>query len=270
MQDPQDLSPPATSTPHPTVRVMVLAWAAAAAQTPMAAWAWLSCLALGLVTHRIAPRGAASLSSTHPPPLSPSRAPRDTPNPRPPVARRRTDAAGAAAKPSLPVLAAHRDTLTGLSTLQALQDDGTAWADDLHARGLSLCVLHVGLDGLEPLIQRYGRDAGDQLLRQVAKRLRHLAREEDRVMRFEGDEFVLLLACPNAECISFTRTMSARIKAELQRPLAYRTLSNLRIGCRVGSGIWPLHGHTLSAVLEHAAEMLASIRPRQAEPLDAT
>jgi diguanylate cyclase (GGDEF)-like protein len=261
----QDLHKPASSNQPPTMRVMVLAWAVAAAQTPIAAWTWLSCLALGLVTHRLGPRSAAPSA----PPPAAHRALRDISTPRPPAARRRTDAAGPTAKPNLPVLAAHRDTLTGLSTLQQLRDDGTAWSDDLQARGLSLCVLHVGLDGLDAVIERYGRDAGDQLLRQVAKRLRQLAREEDRVMRFEGDEFVLLLASPHAECISFTRAMSARIKAELQRPLAYRTLSNLRIGCRVGSGIWPLHGHTLAAVLEHAAEMLASIRPRQAEPLDA-
>lgn len=255
---PVDKTP--TSDQHPTMRVMVRAWAVAAAQTPIAAWAWLSCLALGLVTHRFGLRGAS--------PLPPGPALRRIATPRQPPVRRRADAAGDAPKPGLPVPATHRDTLTGLATLQQLHDDGTTWSDDLQARGLSLCVLHVGVDGLAPLVARYGRDAGDQLLRQVAKRLRQLAREEDRVMRFEGDEFLLLLACPNAECISFTRTMSARIKSELQRPFAYRTLSNLRIGYRVGSGIWPLHG-TLPDVLEHAAEMLGSVLPRQAAPLDA-
>lgn len=255
-----DLDSTATPNERPAMRVMVLAWAIAAAQTPVAAWAWLSCLALGLVAHRFSPRTGS--------PLPASLALRDLPTPQRPPARRRTDGIGPAPKPAMPVLAAHRDTLTGLATLEQLHDEGPAWAHDLQSRGLSLCVLHVGLDGLAPVVERYGRDAGDQLLRQVAKRLRQLARDEDRVMRFEGDEFLLVLACPNAECLSFTRTMSARIKAELQRPLSYRTLSNLRIGCRVGSGVWPLHGHTLEAVLRHAADMLASIRPRLAEPLE--
>lgn len=256
-----DLDNPATPNEPPAMRVMVLAWALAAAQTPIAAWAWLSCLALGLVAHRFGPRAETTLPA--------HLALGDLPPPKRTPARRRTDVAGRIAKPPVPVLIAHRDTLTGLATLEQLRDEGPAWSQDLQARGLSLCVLHVGLDGLEPVIERYGRDAGDQLLRQVAKRLRQLARDDDRVMRFDGHEFLLVLACPTAECINFTRTLSARIKTELQRPLSYRTLSNLRIGCRVGSGVWPLHGTTLEAVLQHAADMLASIRPRLAEPLEA-
>lgn len=253
-----DLDNPAPLNEPPAMRVMVLAWALAAAQTPIAAWAWLSCLALGLVAHRFGPRADAS------PPPNPAL--RDLPPSERTPARRRTDLAGRIAKPPVPVLIAHRDTLTGLATLEQLRDEGPAWSQDLQARGLSLCMLHVGIDGLEQVVERYGRDAGDQLLRQIAKRLRQLARDDDRVMRFDGDQFLLVLACPDAECVGFTRTMSARIKTDLQRPLSYRTLSNLRVGCRVGSGVWPLHGNTLEAVLEHAATMLASIRPRFAQP----
>lgn len=258
------LETPPTPALRPALRVAVLAWAVAAAQTPVAAGAWLSCLAFGLAVALVARRFAAAGTA----PLPATVALRDIPVPERPPARRRTDAAGLPEQPVLPVLAAHRDTLTGLGTPQQLHDDEHPWSDALQARGLSLCVLHVGLDGLASVVERYGRDAGDQVLRQVAKRLRHLARQEDRVMRLAGNEFVLLLACPHAESIGFTRSMSARIKAELQRPLAYRTLSHLNVGCRVGSGVWPLHGGTLSTVMAHAAEMLASIRPRHAEPVE--
>lgn len=161
----------------------------------------------------------------------------------------------------LPVLKA-RDDLTGLTTPQELGDSGETWAHDLQARGLALCVLHVGLDGLEPVIERYGQDAGNQVLQQVARRLRQLARDEDRVMRFDGNEFVLLLACPGSESRSFAQSMAARIRSELQRPLAYRTLSKLEIGCSVGAAIWPLHGDTLEAVIRYAADALAAARSR--------
>lgn len=256
---PTDPTTDASTAPRlvqPT-RPALLAWAVTAAQGPFAAWAWFSCFALGLVARRGTARAddartTRSPARTRPAPVQPT--------------RRRTDAFGQPAKPSVPLLTAHHDALTDLSGLQALGDADTAWSDDLEQRGLRLCVLHVGLDRLGPIVERYGADAGEQILRQVARRLRQLVREEDRVLRVERHEFVLLLAAPETECLGVTRSMSARIKTELQRPLTYRTLSNLHIGCSVGLAIWPMHGDSLKEVLAHAAEMLASVRPREAQP----
>lgn len=247
-------------TTHPALRVLALAWVLLLAQSGGAAWAWALCLAIGLVASRFigraeepAPPAAVALREL------PAAAPK-TP------ARRRTDAVAPAKpvpQPSIPLLKAHRDALTGLATPQHLGDTGEPWSQDLQARGLSLCVLHVGLNGFEPVIERYGQDAGDQVLQQVAKRLRHLARDEDRVMRFDGAEFVLLLSCPAAESQSFSRSMATRISSELQRPLSYRTVSNLHIGCSVGSAVWPLNGPTLDAVILHASQALAAERSRR-------
>lgn len=247
-------------TTHPALRVLALAWVLLLAQSGGAAWAWALCLAIGLVASRFigraeepAPPAAVALREL------PAAVPH-TP------ARRRTDAAAPAKpapQPVIPLLKAHRDALTGLATPQHLGDTGEPWAQDLQARGLSLCVLHVGLDGFEPAIERYGQDAGDHVLQQAAKRLRHLARDEDRVMRFDGAEFVLLLSCPAVESLSFSRSMATRITTELQRPLAYRTVSNLHIGCSVGTAVWPLDGPTLDAVILHAAQALAAARSRR-------
>jgi diguanylate cyclase (GGDEF)-like protein len=253
---PTDRTPDASTAR--LARPSLLAWAVTAAQAPFAAWAWFSCLALSLVVRRtptrpVMPRSVRSPERVRPAAVQPT--------------RRRTDAFGQPAKPSVPLLTAHHDALTDLSALKALGDADTAWSDDLEQRGLRLCVLHIGLDRLGDITERYGHDAADQVLRQTARRLRQLVREEDRVLRVEAHEFVLLLAAPHTECLGFTRSMSARIKAELQRPLTYRTLSTLQIGCSVGLAIWPMHGDSLEEVLQHAAEMLASVRPRQAEPL---
>jgi diguanylate cyclase (GGDEF)-like protein len=253
---PTDRTPDASTAR--LARPSLLAWAVTAAQAPFAAWAWFSCLALSLVVRRtptrpVVPRAVRTPERARPAAVQPT--------------RRRTDAFGQPAKPSVPLLTAHQDALTDLSALKALGDADTAWSDDLEQRGLRLCVLHIGLDRLGDITERYGHEAAEQVLRQTARRLRQLVREEDRVLRVEEHEFVLLLAAPHTECLGFTRSMSARIKAELQRPLTYRTLSTLQIGCSVGLAIWPMHGDTLEEVLRHAAEMLASVRPRQAEPL---
>ena len=251
-------SAPGDWTTHPALRVLALAWVLLLAQSGNAASAWALCLAIGLVASRFVARAE--------PPLPAALALRELPPPVQPLARRRTDATPPAKQdplPAVPLLKAHHDPLTGLVTPQHLGDTGQPWAQDLQTRGLSLCVLHVGLDAFEPVIERYGREAGDQVLQQVAKRLRHLARDEDRVMRFDGAEFVLLLSCPSAEGAAFSRSMATRVTTELQRPLAYRTVSNLHIGCSVGTATWPLHGATLDVVIQHAAEELARARSRR-------
>lgn len=252
------ISAPGDWTTHPALRVLALAWVLLLAQSGNAASAWALCLAIGLVASRFAVRAEQA------PPAA--LALRELPTPVQPLARRRTDTPTRARQeppPVVPLLKAHHDPLTGLATPQHLGDTGAPWAQDLQTRGLSLCVLHVGLDGVDPVIERYGREAGDQVLQQVAKRLRHLARDEDRVMRFDGAEFVLLLSCPTAESAAFARAMATRVTAELQRPLAYRTVSNMHIGCSVGTATWPLHGATLDGVIQHAAEELAGARSRR-------
>ena len=243
-------------TEHPALRVLALVWVVAAAQSPDAAWAWSACLAIGL----IASLWHLPTAEADAPPVALRELQAAVP------ARRRTDTARrgiAKLKPKLPLLNAHQDSLPSLSTAEQLSDTREPWEQDLRARDLSLCVLYVGLDSFEPVTERYGQEAGDHVLTQVAKRLRHLARDEDRVMRLQGHEFALLLSCPSAEAAAFSHAMAARVAHEVQRPLAYLTVSNLHIGCSVGSAIWPQNSDTLEGVMHHAEQSLAAARSRQ-------
>jgi diguanylate cyclase (GGDEF)-like protein len=250
---------PDDHTEHPASRVLVLAWVAMAAQTPVAACAWATCLAVGLLLNRWAAASTMALASSMQLPKAAPAAP----------ARRRTDTrefvVGSRGTHPTPQLKAHGDPLTGLFTPQYLVDMGESLLQGLQARGLSLCVLKTEFDGLDDVVARYGQEAADQVLVQAARRLNHLARADDIVMRPGGHSFVLLLSCPAGECATLAPALKARVIADLQRPFAYRTVSNLRISCRAGSAIWPLHGATLDEVIHHAEEVLASPRNRLPE-----
>lgn len=87
---------------------------------------------------------------------------------------------------------AHHDPLTGLGN-RALLSDRLSRAV-LHAQrsGEMLGVMMLDLDRFKLVNDTLGHDAGDQLLKEFASRLKRTVRETDTVARSGGDEFVIL------------------------------------------------------------------------------
>lgn len=88
---------------------------------------------------------------------------------------------------------AHHDPLTGLPNRVLLADRmalALARARRNHTR---LAVLFMDLDGFKPVNDRFGHEAGDRALIEVARRLDRVVRETDTLARVGGDEFALVL-----------------------------------------------------------------------------
>lgn len=195
-------------------------------------------------------------------PQAPAEPVRPTLPSHPPVPlRRRDDPQGQAAQDARPDAGTSPaadeglDTLTGLATRARLETLQAQWHQELDADRVEFSVLRLTVGGLQPVIERYGAEAGDHVLVQIGKRLRQGARSTDRVFRLEGDEFLVLLRCPAGQAAALAGPLATRLVGNLQRPFTYRTLSSLRLQCSAGSAVWPLDSASLAEVVtlaEHA------------------
>jgi diguanylate cyclase (GGDEF)-like protein/PAS domain S-box-containing protein len=87
--------------------------------------------------------------------------------------------------------AATHDGLTELPNRAALVDRLDVLLADAGPSEVS--VLFIDLDNFKVVNDSLGHGVGDQLLREVARRLRHVVRDTDRLARFGGDEFVVFV-----------------------------------------------------------------------------
>jgi diguanylate cyclase len=86
-----------------------------------------------------------------------------------------------------------RDALTGLPNRRALQEQLTLAVEAAQQDAVPFALFFMDLDGFKNINDQHGHDVGDELLRQVALRLRRTTRADDIVCRLAGDEFVLLV-----------------------------------------------------------------------------
>jgi diguanylate cyclase (GGDEF)-like protein len=86
-----------------------------------------------------------------------------------------------------------RDVLTGLPNRRALLDALPEAMSRARRIGRPCALLFLDLDGFKAVNDNHGHEEGDELLRQVGKRLALGVRKTDMVARLAGDEFVVVL-----------------------------------------------------------------------------
>ena len=89
---------------------------------------------------------------------------------------------------------ARHDVLTGLPNRLALMQELPQAIARAHRHGTHLAVGMIDLDDFKPVNDTFGHAAGDEVLRQLARRMQSLSRASDLVVRLGGDEFVIVLA----------------------------------------------------------------------------
>lgn len=85
------------------------------------------------------------------------------------------------------------DPLTGLRNGLALRDEVERQLDLVRRRGPEGCVAVLDVDGLRAINDEHGFEAGDQVLRDIARALARHMRLSDVAARLGGDRFAVLL-----------------------------------------------------------------------------
>ena len=159
---------------------------------------------------------------------------------------------------------AYHDALTGLANRYLL------WDRFEHARaharrcGGSLALVVLDLNGFKLINDRFGHQAGDDLLRCVGARLSAAVRGEDTVARLGGDEFVLLLG-DGPDGAAAASVIIERAAEALAQPIILQR-QRLVLTCSAGVSRYPEDGSDLESLLKTADVALYRAKARAKGP----
>ncbi len=112
-----------------------------------------------------------------------------------------------------------------------------------------LGLLFVDLDNFKPVNDNFGHSAGDKLLKEVAKRMRLVIRDDDILARIGGDEFTVLLT--KLKKTDNAKMVAHKIIQNISNPY-YIESHHIKIGCSIGIAIFPDHAAETEELLSKA------------------
>jgi diguanylate cyclase (GGDEF)-like protein len=137
--------------------------------------------------------------------------------------------------------ASYTDPLTGLGNRRALYDTVGRLIREARAPGVpapQFSIMMVDLDRLKPINDQHGHEAGDRVLLQIGEILKRVSRSSDQVVRWGGDEFLLL--CQGAD-MNAASDLAERIRSAVSKQI-FRIGDGVaaRTSCSIGFSVYPL------------------------------
>ncbi|HSY29415.1 MAG TPA: diguanylate cyclase [Burkholderiaceae bacterium] len=136
---------------------------------------------------------------------------------------------------------AEHDPLTDLPNRRQLQAKLELAIAFAKRSGKMVAVMFIDLDGFKAVNDTLGHQVGDDLLKEVAQKLRHGTRSSDLVARLGGDEFVVVLS--ELDSPDDATLLASKLNELIARPISIAG-KDIRISTSIGISIYPSNGHS--------------------------
>lgn len=144
---------------------------------------------------------------------------------------------------------ATHDHLTGLPNRILLVDRIQQAMAQAKRYGMHVGVLFFDIDNFTQINDSLGHNVGDQVLKEVARRLGKAVRESDTLARISGDEFVAVFVCQPRE--DHFITIANNFMRQLSQPYKVKD-HTIALTASIGISIYPTHGMDVVTLLKNA------------------
>ncbi len=153
---------------------------------------------------------------------------------------------------------ADHDALTGLLNRRAGEKILHASLAKTLSQDRVIALLMLDLDKFKPINDTYGHDAGDEVLITVSNRINHVLRENDVVIRWGGDEFVIGLIVK--EDSNPVEVIARKILSSIIVPIELDDGKVCEVGASIGISLCPYHASNLESLIEYADQAMYSAK----------
>jgi diguanylate cyclase (GGDEF)-like protein/PAS domain S-box-containing protein len=154
---------------------------------------------------------------------------------------------------------AHHDPLTGLPNRLAFMSQLEHLMVAAQASSTQLGLLFIDLDHFQRVNESAGHRAGDIQLKAIARRIGEQVRSTDRVARFGGDEFMVLL--PGLRDVQDALQVAHKLIAAIAAPIEIEGRS-ISVTASIGVAIYPRDGDTPDLLIKHADTAMHAAKSR--------
>lgn len=144
---------------------------------------------------------------------------------------------------------ARYDSLTGLANRQEMQLALEKALEDMSPASPEVALMLLDLDRFKAVNDTMGHPVGDELLKQVSKRLFRVVGDHGMVGRLGGDEFKVVI--PSFANVKNLAELAHDIISQLSHPYMIDGIT-LTIGCSIGIAVAPQHGETAEELIRNA------------------
>jgi two-component system, cell cycle response regulator len=146
---------------------------------------------------------------------------------------------------------AFRDGLTGLYNRKFLEEHSKKLIPQAIRDKFSIGVLLLDMDHFKAVNDEYGHDIGDKVLKELSRILNETVRESDIIIRYGGEEFIVLLVNVNTEEDALVVANKIRMRVSENEIDVYAG-SKLRKTISIGLSMFPDDSNSLETVIKNA------------------